>query len=496
VSSPFPHPLAGRALSALAVVGVCVGGGWAIARGGAAALLVLSLPAAVALMLVVGELRLSALWVWAPLSVIAFPLAGQLPGKPFVTFDRVWIVAMVALLVVMPAARPRARATRFLLIALATLATVYATRALLTEEDRLHAVRQAVDALVLPLILFEIVRRVAGYGQRYTERMAFTMTLAGVLLAVIGIGQDIFGYELATLSGSKPFFDEAIGQVRISGPYDVPEPYALSVILCLGASLYWMYARGRGAYLFGGVAVGLELTAIGLTFFRVAWLGAIVVLLFAVGLRPRRYARALGVVGLAAVLLALAFTGVERISAVKTRINNSKNVYTRLATYEQGVEIFTSRPVFGVGIDRYHAISLETPSSTVAGVSNEPSAHSSYMATLAEVGLVGLAPLLLLTAAVWRLLRAARRRLTSRPDAVLAASVTGAAIAYLMFSLTLTMIAYGSPNAFFAVLLGLVAGRLDSAEAARRRGGREPAREPREGQVAAAGRVRPLAPVG
>ena len=37
----------------------------------------------------------------------------------------------------------------------------------------------------------------------------------------------------------------------------------------------------------------------------------------------------------------------------------------------------------------------------------------------------------------------------------------GAALAYLVMSVTLTMLTYGSSNSFFAMILGLVAGSLD-----------------------------------
>jgi hypothetical protein len=46
-------------------------------------------------------------------------------------------------------------------------------------------------------------------------------------------------------------------------------------------------------------------------------------------------------------------------------------------------------------------------------------------------------------------------------DILFAAAAIGAALGYLLMSVTETMILEGIPNAFFALLLGAVAGRLD-----------------------------------
>jgi hypothetical protein len=48
------------------------------------------------------------------------------------------------------------------------------------------------------------------------------------------------------------------------------------------------------------------------------------------------------------------------------------------------------------------------------------------------------------------------------------AALTGAALAYLAYSLTLAMLPYGPSNQFFAVLLGIAAGRLDYMSSAPR----------------------------
>ena len=70
--------------------------------------------------------------------------------------------------------------------------------------------------------------------------------------------------------------------------------------------------------------------------------------------------------------------------------------------------------------------------------------------------------LIVVCIAVFRLLRAYYRESRATDDQVLAGAVIGAALAYLTMSLSLTMLPYGPSNAFFVVILGIVAVRLDA----------------------------------
>lgn len=100
------------------------------------------------------------------------------------------------------------------------------------------------------------------------------------------------------------------------------------------------------------------------------------------------------------------------------------------------------------------------------GVQSVPYPHDSFLQTLAEDGVVGLAALLVASLAIWRLIRDYRRRSRSDADMLFGAALTGAALAYVAYSVTLAMLPFGPSNQFFAVLLGIAAGRLDRLSAA------------------------------
>jgi hypothetical protein len=70
---------------------------------------------------------------------------------------------------------------------------------------------------------------------------------------------------------------------------------------------------------------------------------------------------------------------------------------------------------------------------------------------------------LLLTFAAWYLISSLRRAsFTNEGAAILMETVAGAAVGYLIMSLTLTLLPYEPPNAFFAAFLGGAAGHLDA----------------------------------
>jgi O-antigen ligase len=460
--------LAVKLLGAIALTIACLASGWLLTGQTHRTLAILPVVvlAFAAVVLVVARLGPAALLAWMPLSVVLYPVAKFLPGAPIVTFDRVWVLAMLVLLLTLPAASRASKPVRRVIVALGLMAAVYGGRALFTAQERLYVIRLAVDVLVLPTILFLVTRRVVGRDGRMAERVAAAITLAGVLLAVIGLAERVFGFQLATLSGSQVFLDENINQVRISGPYPGPETYGLTLVLCLAASLHWIQLRPRTRAVPGTLLVALQLAAITLTLFRTAWISAVLVILIAFAFSPRRFRPAAAVsLGLALILGAVALQ-LAQLSAFAQRAGNTQNVFTRVATYEQALQVWRSKPLLGVGVDRYNAVASTMPTLTFDGVSSVPYPHDTFLGVLAETGLLGIAALLLLTVAIVRLIKALNRRRSTRPDALLAASVVGGSLAYLAFSLTLWMLPFAPSNQFFAILLGLAAARVDTVDVA------------------------------
>ncbi len=420
-----------------------------------------------ALVLLISELGwLSIAW-WAVVTAAAYPFLRVPSDGAVVTFDRVWTAGMLARIVAVPRVVARSRATTVFIMALSWLAASYLIRSAVASAYQPSNLRVSLDALILPLILFAATNKELVTPRR-CHVVAGAIAITGAALALLGLGERVFGYELASLTGGVQRFDENIQLTRISGPYPGPETYSLSLVLCLAATLYWMQAVRGAAWVAGSAIVALEATAIGLTFFRAAWIAALVVVIAAFGIRRRRYTRLFAVTGVVLAVLAVALGELES-DAFSNRINNVYNANSRLASWQEAIGLFQGHPLFGVGVNQFPDAVASKPLLTVRGAEAAPQAHSSYFGQLAEQGLWGLLPLVAATIAAGYLVQSLNQRSCSLDDALLVACVGGAAVGYLLMSLTLTMLPYSPSNLLLALLLGMVAARIDAREDAVRR---------------------------
>jgi hypothetical protein len=405
------------------------------------------------------EAALFALLAWAPLSAALYPFL-RVGDPATITFDRVWIAAIgVWTLFNLGTGAWRSRAANVVVGMAAVFVVSFGVRAALTPGDTSTVMKVWVDAIVLPAILLVAARRLIT-GIREWRLLMAALALTGLILALIGIAEYVFDFELATRSGGTPFFDDAIDRVRVSGPYPLTEIYALSLLACLAATLCWMRLRGKGLLSWPTALVLIELAAIVITYFRAAWIAAVIIIVCAVAYRFRTGLRPAAVVAIVAGLAVIGF-GLSRIEPVTTRLENSDNVTGRIATWGQDLNVFATAPVFGVGVEDFTASTSESTDVVVSGVRALDQPHSSYLGLLAEQGVVGFLPLLLLTVAVAWMIRALRKRSMDDDVAAIRACLIGAGLAFLVMSLTLTLLPRGSSSALFALLIGGAAAQLD-----------------------------------
>jgi O-antigen ligase len=381
------------------------------------------------------------------------------------TFDRVWIGGLLAYIALTPRPIARTQSTRLMRFALLLFLSTFLLRAVTTSAANHGPLNRWIDAILLPTIVFFACERYCLQRPDRVRRLAASLMIAGGVLGAIGIAEKLAGFELATLTpGGAVRFDAAVDTTRISGPYPAPEPYALTLIVCFAATLYWILSRRPGSRFGWALAIlGLEAGGIALALFRAGWIAAILVVITSFGLRPHRFGRLFAVAGIACVVGFFATAQLQQDKTVAARVHNTGTIYSRLATYEEGLKIFGSAPLFGVGVDKYHEVAAKRPLVVIKGAASRTHPHSSYLGLLAEQGLVGFLPFLLLTFAAWYLISSLRRTsFTDEKTAILMATVAGAALGYLIMSLTLTLLPYEPPNAFFAAFLGGAAGHLDA----------------------------------
>ena len=442
-----------------AMIAVAAVLGILVARGGYMAIAAIALGCALPLLILVSALGYWAVSVWLIVGAVAYPFLRYPQTHAILTFDRLWIVAMVVLAVTAGLTR-RSDPSRRLWVILLWMIAAFGLRALFNPSENRYALQIWFDTLVLPAILFFVVRDRVRTSEQL-QRIAGVFAATGLLLGLIAIGQRIFGFELASLSGGSVLRDPTVG-VRVSGPYPQANVLALTLLMCFAVSLYWVQATHRTASPIALLVLVCELAGIGLTFFRGAWIAAAAVLILSLGLRPKCHARLVGLTALVATLGAVAFTQVSDSSGLGNRIQDTRNISGRFATYSQGFKVFESSPLLGVGIAQFSVAQENLETSSVRGVESVATAHNSFLNVLGEQGIFGFAPFLALSWAIWRLVRAFRLNARERSDILFGAAAAGAAVGYLIMSMELTTLLSATSNSFFAIVLGLVAARLDA----------------------------------
>ena len=439
--------------------------GLAIARGDMLSMLLLGGLVVTATAIVMREHGEIALRIWVVAGAVAFPLLRVPRDEPLLTFDRAWIASLVLVMVLGAGERPGSNqgAGRLLWWALGWLTVAFGLRAMTTTAGLFPALKDWVEAVLLPAVLCRVAWRVIDTPDRF-RRLTGAMAVLGTGLGLSGIAEKVTGYSLAPLSGGVPRLDVQLGIVRVAGPYNVPELYALMLTICLAGTLYWMRSGPRRTLVPGLVACLSILAGIGLTLFRAGWLAAVITIAVMLGAGARRSGRWLriGAGGGVVVLLALLVFG--RNEVVATRLGDTGNVYGRLGAYAQSIEMFTERPLFGVGVGRFYAEQQLREDIVVGGIRSVEQAHSSFMAVLVEQGIAGILPFLAVLAAGWLVARSLRRRAVTRADLLMVGALTAAGLSYLVMSATLTLHTLLPSNGLLAILLGAAARRLGQLE--------------------------------
>jgi len=141
-------------------VGASVAGRTQTYLGDQAALIVIVAASACALFITFGAIGFPAVIAWGAVTGLAYPFVrfGSL-----VSFDRLWVVGMVGSLALARGIPRHSRESRSVLLALYLLALTFGLRAVATGNG---AVQTWIDAILVPLVLFVVIRSLARTAKR------------------------------------------------------------------------------------------------------------------------------------------------------------------------------------------------------------------------------------------------------------------------------------------------------------------------------------------
>lgn len=234
-------------------------------------------------------------------------------------------------------------------------------------------------------------------------RRQLLVVVAGALGALLVAGaQGVFGSAL----GGESAYGFATGNTvvdRVQGSFDHPNKYGLflAILIPLAATVVTAREMRPAMRWLAASALAVGVPALVMSYSRGAIAGLVggsfVWLLFA---RPRLALR-LGAIALVALLAFAPSSLRDRFSEDSAASDFSD----RSALWESAVDIYTQRPVLGVGVgsfpDAYARLAVEEEGAATRGLLNQGDgetlpfhAHNAFLTVLAEQGLLGVLALL------------------------------------------------------------------------------------------------------
>ncbi len=232
--------------------------------------------------------------------------------------------------------------------------------------------------------------------------------------------------------------------------------------LCWVASLGLAIASGRRgvAWLVAGVPLIVALYLTGSRSVIAAALAGLVMLVLMLIRQRAAASRSLVAFGIIAVVVMVIgypwWTGRD-LSGVMAR----QSLHVRVELAKTGLKVIETRPLFGVGIDRFHLLagSLASPDLNALFPARK-NPHNDFLRFASELGLVGLGLFLWILAAtgrvIWRALQ------TSRDPRL--AGLVGGIIVFLVTSMVSNPLMVREVSYVFWIALGLAVGRSTGTE--------------------------------
>jgi putative inorganic carbon (hco3(-)) transporter len=255
------------------------------------------------------------------------------------------------------------------------------------------------DLYIKALAVFWLIGNVVDTLPRL-RRMAWTLTLLTVALALVGISNYASGVFGATLDRRIVGYDAGLTR----NPNDLALMLNLIVPIAVGLFLSSSGALLRTAL---AAAIALQVVAVILTFSRAGFL-TLATTLGLYGLRlVRRPSRGFVLAGLACVLLGLPFVPAgytDRLLTLSSvEADPTGSAQARWTGTVAAIEHAAEHPFLGAGLGMNILVLNEAVGATWRAV------HNTYLQYAVDLGLPGLTLFVLLLLGCWRSARAARR---------------------------------------------------------------------------------------
>jgi O-antigen ligase len=307
----------------------------------------------------------------------------------------------------------------------------FIARRLITDEHRFRQLIRSIAYMGLYVILFSFVERAMHEGLFYNLKGPFHFSASLYFAMMI-----VFFVVLSEHVNAGPF----------RGRSEVfPRCTRLSVLYLAPIIIFLGWSRGN-------------------------WLGFITGLCLFIFLGRRLLNRSMkfALIGVALVLSAMMSFGIEIFAeTLESRIANLHTIYGRIATWTVAIESGLKSPIFGIGLNNLREV-LATNIAEFEGVRNFPRVHNSYLAILAEQGIVGLFLYLAMVVSMMRVGMGLYRAGFEPRDVWRGVAVLAIMAAYFLPAMFAATIHVHIPltHVFVYAFCGAVAGRYGQVRAA------------------------------
>ncbi len=242
-------------------------------------------------------------------------------------------------------------------------------------------------AMFLLFIMMYFVTANSLNTYKWVSKASVSLVAAGTLSALVGIYQNVMGFEASLIWVDTAMFSDI--EARVIGTFDNPNVFGEFLIIVLPIAIA-LFATRKGFVkylsLFSALAMGAALI---FTYSRGAWLGfALAIVVFLV-LYDEIWAK-IGVVGLAFSPFLVQFVPASILNRV-TSIGNIADTSTsyRVSIWQGTIRMLEHFWPSGIGSGSTAFLSVY-PAYALSGASYAQHAHNLYLQIATEMGVVGI----------------------------------------------------------------------------------------------------------
>lgn len=301
----------------------------------------------------------------------------------------------------------------------------------ITSVNMISSLKTVAMFLVFILMYFVTANSLNTY--KWVSKASVSLVAAGALSALVGIYQNIMGFEASLIWVDTSMFSDI--EARVIGTFDNPNVFGEFLIMVLPIAIA-LFATRKGVVkylsLFSALVMGAALI---FTYSRGAWLGfALAIVVFLV-LYDEIWAK-IGVVGLAFSPFLVQFVP----SSILNRVTSIGNIADTSTSYRVSIWRGTIRMLehfwpSGIGSGSAAFLSVY-PAYALSGASYAQHAHNLYLQIASELGIVGICVFLFMVLYFFKMTLNTYKNISMWEIRSLAIAVAAGIGAFLVQSLT------------------------------------------------------------